>query len=377
MKGTSVLQLPAALTRRRYLSGLAGIAVSAVSCGDETAPPASMQPDVLNALATHVFVPTIAAFDASAQALAGALGAFGAGATVQTLAAARDAWRVARAAWKIARAFGYGPTKEHDGNIDWTPVKPDNIEEAIASAPSFTADDIAARGTSSKGLLALEYLLFDPTLSDDAIVIKLTTDPGADARRSYVVALGADLAREATALKTKWDAFGPEIAKAGSGSAVYERAQTAIDDIVGQIVFQTDVTANDGIAAPLGLKTGGSVAPELETARLSDNTLADIQNELLGIEAVWSGRFADVDDLGIDDLVREKSAALADDVLAAIAAAKAAVAAVPPPMRTALTGAPTSLQAAFDAIIALKKILAADVVTTLGVTLSVNDNDGD
>ncbi len=369
--------MPSVLTRRRYLSALAAFAASAVSCGEETAPAPSLQPDVLTSLATHVFVPTIAAFSASAQALSAALAALGAGATVPTLVAAREAWRSCRAPWKQARAFGYGPTKDHDGNIDWTPIKPDNIEQAIASAPAFTADDIAGRGTSSKGLLALEYLLFDPALTDDAVVAKLTTDAGADARRSYVVALGADLAREAAALEAEWAAFGPEIAKAGSGSAVYQRAQTAIDDIVGQLVFQVDVTANDGIAAPLGLKTGGAIAPELEVARLSDNTLTDIESELAGIEAVWNGRFADVDDLGIDDLVREKSAALADDVLAKIAAAKAAVAAIPPPLRTALTAAPATLQAAFDAIIALKKLLAADVVTTLGVTLSVNDNDGD
>lgn len=367
-----------ALSRRRLIAGVGALAASVGSgCSDDAAAAPSLQSDVLAALATHVFVPTMAAFDASAQALASALAALGSSATTATLSAARDAWRACRAAWKVSRAFGYGPTKEHDGNIDWTPIKPDNIEASIAGAATFTSDDVAKLGTSSKGLLAIEYLIFDSAATDAVVLARLDTDAGASARRSFVSALGADLAREASALKAEWDTFGQEVAKAGNGGTVYARAQTALDDVVGELVFQTDVTANAGVAAPLGLKTGGAIAPELEIARLSDNTLTDITNELSGVEAVWTGRFADVDDLGIDDLVREKSPDLADQVVAKIAEAKAAVAAVPPPFRTALTGAPATLQAAFDVIIALKKLLSADVVTALGVTLSVNDNDGD
>ncbi len=371
------------IARRKLVAGVVGLAAgcslaaAAAGCSDDDAPPPTEEGNVLGSLAETVIVPTAQAFGTAAAALAASLVALNAGATTATLTAARQAWRDARAAWMRSRAFGFGPTKEHDGNIDWTPTKPANIDSTIASKPSFTADDIAALGTSSKGFLALEYLLFDPMATDDAVLAKLSTAPDASAKRSYVEALGADLSREASALQAKWEAFGPELSSAGNGSSVYQRAQTAIDDIVGQLVFQVDVTANDGIAAPLGLKTGGTVQPDLELARLSDNTLDDVTNELVGIENVWEGAFDGADDLGIDDLVRKKSAALADDVRAKIAAAKAAVAAVPPPMRTALGSSTATLQAAFDAIIALKKILAADVVTTLGVTLSVNDNDGD
>jgi uncharacterized protein len=372
------------IARRKLIVGVVGLAAGGASfvaalasCSDDEAPPPSEEGNVLGGLADTVIVPTAQAFGTAATALAVSLVALNAGATAATLSAARQAWRDARAAWMRARAFGFGPTKEHDGNIDWTPTKPANIDTTIASKPSFTGDDIAALGTSSKGLLAIEYLLFDPMATDEAVLAKLTTAPDAVAKRSYLEALGSDLSREAAALQAKWEAFGPELASAGNGSNVYVHAQTAIDDIVGQLVFQVDVTANDGIAAPLGLKTGGTVQPDLEIARLSDNTLDDVMNELAGVENIWDGTFNGADDLGIDDLVRKKSASLADDVRAKIAAAKAAVQAVSPPMRTALTSSTTSLQAAFDAIIALKKILAADVVTTLGVTLSVNDNDGD
>lgn len=372
------------IARRKLIVGVVGVAAGGASvgavaagCSDDEAPPPTEEGNVLGSLAETVIVPTAQAFGAAASALAASLVALGAGATIATLGAARQAWRDARAAWMRSRAFGFGPTKEHAPNIDWTPAKPANIDMTIASKSSFTADDIAALGTSSKGFLALEYLLFDPMATDDAVVAKLATAPDAAAKRSYLEALGADLSREAAALQAKWEAFGPELASAGNGSTVYVHAQTAIDDIVGELVYGVDIAANEGIAAPLGLKTGGTVQPELEIARLSDNTLDDVVNELVGIENIWEGTFNGADDLGVDDLVRKKSASLADDVRAKIAAAKAAVQAVPPPMRTTLTSSTASLQAAFDAIIALKKILAADVVTALGVTLSVNDNDGD
>jgi predicted lipoprotein len=365
------------ITRRASLLG-AVAAVLPVGCGTEH-PPAFDRSAMLSDLTEMVMLPTLRSFSAGAAALSADLAALAGGPAAAALDAVAASWRACREPWRRSRVFGLGPTQELDGNIDYTPIKEDNIETAIASQPSFTQADIVTLGTSSKGLMAIEYLVFDAEGGAAAVLARLTDAATGSQRRSYLDALGQDLAVQAAALTSAWDegGYAREVATAGDESATFRAAKDAIDALVNQIIFVVDTTANAGIAAPLGLKTGGTPRPELEIARRSDNTLADVTNDLLGARALWDGAGGGGDGLGLSDLLRDRSASLDDDVRAAMDAALAAVAAVPPPMRTALVSAPSTLQAAFDAVIALKRLLATDVVTALGVTLSVNDNDGD
>jgi predicted lipoprotein len=58
-------------------------------------------------------------------------------------------------------------------------------------------------------------------------------------------------------------------------------------------------------------------------------------------------------------------------------AATTAVAAIPEPFTAALNDSPETVTAAYDAMKALKRVLATEVLSSLGASLKFSDNDGD
>jgi predicted lipoprotein len=62
---------------------------------------------------------------------------------------------------------------------------------------------------------------------------------------------------------------------------------------------------------------------------------------------------------------------------AALADAEAALLAIPEPFTDALTDSPETAQAAYDSLKALKRVLATEVLSSLGASLKFSDNDGD
>jgi hypothetical protein len=64
-------------------------------------------------------------------------------------------------------------------------------------------------------------------------------------------------------------------------------------------------------------------------------------------------------------------------VTTAISDAQAALAAVPPPLDTAITASPDTVLAAYEATYALQRSIATELASVLGVTVTFTDNDGD
>lgn len=353
----------------------ASVASQLQGCDGETDPGEFDQNAMLANIAQNVIMPALTKFEAEAAALESAVAALESTADVASLSSAREAWGRARSAWKQCQAFAFGPFDKITPTIDWWPADTADIDSIVASGGPFDAAFVDGLGTSKKGMSALEYLLFDPEATDADIAARLV-----DAAGSFARALGENLSARATELRAAWDpaegAHATAFAEAGTSSAVYKSPKDALDAVVNEIVYLADTAANH-IADPLGLKNGGTIAPELEESRRSDHSLRDIEDRLRGIDAVWEGRYGDTDGLGISDMVASRSESLAGDVRATIDAAFAAIEAVPGTLRASLEGAPAALQTAFDDLIAVKRVLGSDVVTVLGVTLTFNDNDGD
>jgi predicted lipoprotein len=62
---------------------------------------------------------------------------------------------------------------------------------------------------------------------------------------------------------------------------------------------------------------------------------------------------------------------------AALADAEAAVLAIPEPLTLALQESPETVTEAYESVKSLKRVLATEVLGTLGASLKFSDNDGD
>lgn len=364
-------------------AALAGLAI-VVATGCSTTPAASAdQKPVLVDLTNDVILPTYRAVDTSAGALQTAAAAFDAAPSAATLKSVQDAWRAAHKAWHQADAFGFGPVKTKDisGTINYSPARGTTIDGFIAGAGPIDAASFDALGTNAKGYFGIEYVLFDSSAGDAAVLSRLTTDAAAKRRRQYLVVATAHLKGKTAELLAAWEPtggnFAKEVTEAGSGAVLFPSAKSAIDQIVNTAIFSVDLVTGTKIAKPYGAKSGGSPLPDQEESPRSDNSIADMLDTLDGARAIYTGAYGGVDGKGISDLVRAKNASLDDRVITAMDDARAKISAIPPPFRTAITAQRPAVEAAYQSSRTLKTLLATEVAGALATTLQFNDNDGD
>ncbi|NJL34588.1 MAG: imelysin family protein [Chloroflexaceae bacterium] len=186
--------------------------------------------------------------------------------TAANLQATRQAWREAVLAWQPLRLFILDDIRRtllHSGVNKW-PTNTEFIEQFIAEEATLDAALIAGAGSTSKGVPALEYLLFSPTGDDAAVLAALTNDPR---RMQYVVALTQDLHTTALALQEAWtqpdEGYVIEFVSNDSGGAMM---QSSVSELSNELVNALEMLVQTRLGEPLGRANGGEPQPALVEA---------------------------------------------------------------------------------------------------------------
>ena len=333
---------------------------------------------MLQGVALTVVVPTYATLASRAAALAAALRDLEARPDAASLAAAHDAWRVARAAWKQSEPFAFGPaaTLRSASKIDWSPIRADRIESAIAGASQFDSTAIENLGANVKGFLALEHLLFDAG-GDDAAA--LATLQASSRRRAYVRALGENLRDQAVLLRDAWAPeggnFAGELFTAGQGSQAYKSVKTAVDALVNQMIFLSDDVAVRQLRNPLG--ANGTPRPDLILTARSGNGLADLLDNVAGLQNTYFATYDGRGGASLSDVVRELSPSADTAISLALERVFDSAARLTVPLEEAIEVERESVERTQTRASDLMRRLEIDLVSVLGTTLRFNPNDGD
>lgn len=326
---------------------------------------------LLAGIAHEVIVPTHQRLAAAAVAQADALRALCGSRDAAALATAQDAWLAARRPLQEGYAFAFGPPVDDErllANLDFGPVREVDVLTLLGSADPVDAGALAGRGATVRGLVVLEYLLFDPAGDDAAVVATLD-----DRRCAYLVGLGDDAARSAHRLADAWDPAGGDLAGAFGMRDPWAGDALAMADLINGLIGLTESVRIGKIGKPAGVYgTGSAPAPETLASWRSHSSLAEVQANLDGVAAVWGD-----DVVGLAPLVRALSPGVGASVTTAIGDAQAALAAVPAPLDAAITTSPDAVLAAYDATYALQRSVATELASVLGVTVTFTDNDGD
>jgi uncharacterized protein len=333
-----------------------------------------------------VIVPGYRELHGRAQALVSATRALCMAPAAGTLDAAQDAWRATRGPWKRSEAFGFGPVKDLriDSAVDFWPARVSSIEGELAKTEPVPVPEnyAASLGDTVKGLPVMEYILFDHDGGDSAVLATLQDANGQATRTcQYALALAVDVELRAKTLLDAWDPaggdFAGELATAGIGSAVYVDRAKAISAIVNAFVQLVQTVEGIKLATPLGLRNGGTPQPQAAESWRSDNSRQDIVDNLAGVRSMYTTSYGGRTGVSFHDAVAALDPPLDAAILAQLDAADAAVAAIALPLDQAVTEAPETVDAAFQSVKELFRLMAVDMVTVLGVTLSFSDNDGD
>ena len=286
---------------------------------------------------------------ASARAMDMAIDAFLADPTPATLEAAKRAWLIARDDYGPTEAFRFysGPIdNEEDGPeglLNAWPMDESYVDyvEGDAGAgivnmpdeyPQITAELIESLNEEggeenvSTGWHAIEFLLWGQDLN--AIgpgarpVEDYTTNANADRRGQYLAA-ASDLLL--VHLQDMVDAWAP-----GGGNYRAEFVQDN-DTAITSIITGIGELSRGELAGERMTVAYEARSQEDEHSCFSDNTVADIVGNALGIQMVLEGDYGTVTGPGILDLVAAQDSALADKLAAEVAMSIAEAKLIPAP----------------------------------------------
>ncbi|MBC8133759.1 MAG: hypothetical protein H7X95_12315, partial [Deltaproteobacteria bacterium] len=235
---------------------------------------------MLSAISANVILPTYDDVVSKAGALRLAVQEFVTDPTAQTLEVGRQRWREARLPWKEAEAFAFGPvTAQRLGvAIDQSPVDAAHIEMEIAGTADLTAAYVEALGANRKGFHAIEHLLFGSTEDVDA--------QAALRRRTFLLLLAENLEGKAIDIRAAWTpgmgGYATRFAQPGADGA-FATVKAAIDTVVNETVFLSELIADAKIGKPLGRTTGGAPQPATAESVPSDNAISDMAGNVRGI----------------------------------------------------------------------------------------------
>lgn len=330
---------------------------------------------MLGAVADDAILPAHRELVAEAERLDAAARQFASAPTPEALESLRAAWLQAALAWKGVELYELPGVFLFHNAIEKRPVRVAFIEDAIAQADPDALDRLDAAfiesvGSTSKGLAAVEYLVF-PSEEHPAPLLESFADP---ARGAFLTALTANLAAKTGELHRYWLPEGGDYARTfRENDSEGADMRGSISLLANQMIQLTEMVMRTRLGVPMGSPDGVPRPREVES-HASGQSLAFMAASLESLRQPLDGGLDEyLDYLDRSPVDRGLSAA----IRARIDAALEAMARVPGPLSRAVTDSPAEVEAAFEAMRPLLVLVKTDMAALLGITVTFSDNDGD
>jgi putative iron-regulated protein len=337
------------------------------------------------------------ALDATAevQALQAAVDAFVAAPSADGFSATQAAWLDTRTVYgelEVSRFYG-GPIDTVQGRVNEWPIDETFIDYTAGDAsggiindaqhfPQLTpavlasSDEKGGIENLSTGYHALEFLLWGqrvdqtdgPGLRPYTDYVDGGTATNQSRRRTYLAAATDLLLSDLSSVADQWDladpsSYGSAMVAGSPHDALQLILRGYSNMAVSELYFER---MNDPFLTQ---------NRKDEESCFSESTSVDITANALGVENVWLGHYGALAGPSVKDLVAAKNPSLAATMTTQLAAARAAIEAIPPPFDHAVLAPPDSdahqkVQAALTALGAVGDTIRS-IATLLGVTVNI------
>lgn len=338
------------------------------------------QSAMLKNYAENIIIPAYQLFNAKADSLKNVQNTFAQNPSLANLELVQTTFLNTYRAWQIAEMYEFGPAADVllRSSLNTFPCDTSNINKNI-SAGSYNFD--LASNTSSKGLPALDYLLFGLAEDNSAILSFYTSASGASKRLQYLEDLTEDISTKSSQVLSKWEAGYKDVFITGIGTSI--GSSTSL--FVNQFNYEYELIKNPKIGIPLGKKSLGSAKADKTEAFYSgisrELALQNIENILnvfqgIGLNSNASGEslktYLDVIDANYSEQ-QTLSAAIIAQFQKAIAALKL----VPDPLSEAVTNNYSIVDEAYNEIQKAIVLIKTDMTSAMGIQITYQDSDGD
>lgn len=335
---------------------------------------AAMQKDI----ADQVILPANKSFETETIALQTTLNNLLNNTNTSTLETAQTQWRKTANAWEHCSLFNIGRIKDdyiHNKIYTW-PANEEFINTFIQSTDVLDNAYISSKGSSSKGLAAMEYLLFSEE-GNQAVLDSLTNNPYAQRKKEYLKALGDNLHTIASLLNYTWSQTGSDyyttfVSSKGTG------VNTSTNMLINEMANLIETMLNTKIGKPMGKHLDNVPNVTLLESYRAKESLSFLLSNLASLRATFAGGTG----VGVDDYLDAVGAMYDDEklsthVLQQMTTVQTALNKLQPNLYTSLTTRQQDMEQAHQELKALLVLFKVDIVSNLSITLTLNDNDGD
>lgn len=289
----------------------------------------------------------------------------------------QDAWLNAKLTSKRVELMKFGPLNDTKmySLIDKWATNDGFIEDFIAGTDPINESFINLKGATSKGLPAIEYLLFSHSDIDSALA-----NLSADSRRiDYVVACSQNLYQKSLELASLWSPLGDNFIEeysTNTTSGLDGSLSLTVNQLSSHIEFMT-VTK---VGKPLGIDLGSGVRTTyLESFRSQTSKEALLAN-LQIFRLLFTGGEADSN--GFDDYLdylgtMKSKQPLSTAILDQVDLIEQTLNSITPSMVEELNQSTDKVNTLYEQLKALLVLVKTDMTSALSVTLTFSDNDGD
>lgn len=333
----------------------------------------------LTETADNIIVPAYAEFAEESQSLKQALDDLVLGqVSAEDIIALRETLRETYMAWQRVQLFDFGPAINRALLVTTNTYPTDPVEIAEAALlPSWTGGLPGI--LDSSGLPALEWLMF----SEDATATAVTWNEETSGRLFHARRLATFMADEAEAVHSSWTSGYRDSFVASTGT----EAGSSIGEMLNAFnrVYEANIRKGK-LGLPNGFMTFSQTPqPELVEAPFAAMWSVDFLAESLKSCAhVYFGDDSNglTNALGLDDYLKSLGdvsygEGLHDDIAAQLSSAETAIASLEDPLATFVVEQQAASYDVYGELQALVVLWKVDMMSSLGVLITYQDNDGD
>ncbi|MEW7277465.1 imelysin family protein [Aquimarina sp. 2201CG1-2-11] len=310
-----------------------------------------------------------------AQLLSASVNLFSTETTEGNLELVQKEWREFQEIWKQLELYDLGAIANSfiSFEINRWPTDIIRIEQNIRGTEDLIEEFIASIGSSSKGISAIEYLIFSLD-SNTEVLTKFTTDENAAGRKKYLLALSENLYTKSLTLKNLW-----ETNEENFINALENGISGSQNQLVNAMVALIEEIMKSKLGAPLGDTNGGTVDPKQLEAYYGAFSKEIIQQHLKTLQNCFTGDFGQAGtQVGFDDLlIFRDHKNVADKIVMQFSVCQDKLDAISGKLRDDIVTKEEEVMALKNSFRDLLVLLKVDMASILGTTITFNDSDGD
>jgi predicted lipoprotein len=311
-------------------------------------------------------------------------------------------WLTTMNQWQLAEVMQIGPLTVNSSTLrnniySWPIVSSCGVDQDVmfykSGSINTTPYDITQRTATRRGLDAVQYLIYNPSLEHSCTSEKtilatwptLSDEEKRVVRCEFATAVAVDIQNSAQTLNEQWATYATTLKNAGQSGNEFANVHDGVNAVSDALFYLDKMVKDTKIGTPLGLFSNdcggvGSVCVVNVESPLSQQSISHLISNLTAFKQLFTGQGTDTSNtIGFDDYLTDvDDKATSDSIIANTQKVIDDLTAYQVTLSTRLTNDSDAVEATHIKVKAVSDQLKVDFINSLALklpTTSAGDND--